>query len=272
MNWIVYTLKNPRVPDHVRYVGKTLKSPRARLLKHINTAVKARRPIRSQRWILSLVSIGLVPVIEVIESGCGEGYQDAERHWIAYYRALGHDLTNTTDGGEGIVGWGTPEQRRANAKNATAKLTPEQRRVRSEKIRAAFTPEHRKVLAEYQASLTPEERSARSKRALAGLTSEQRRRGALKGWAKMPPEKRRMAGEWLTGWMTPEQRSSNAKKGFARMTPEQRRTYSAPGMRAAAARTPEQHRASGIKAARTRRANLAARSEGQRVGRRADTA
>jgi hypothetical protein len=235
MNWIIYTLKCPRTLE-VRYVGFTSKGARSRLLKHINTAVKARRPICSQRWILSLVSIGLVPLIEVIESGSGDGWQDAERRWIAHYRAQGAGLTNATDGGESITGWGTPEQRSAVAKNATASLTPEQRRVRGERIRDAFTPEHRKALAQYQASLTPEQRSARSKKAIKGLTSKERRRRSLKQWANATPEQRRAAGERLTGRMTPEERSANAKKGFARMTLEQRRAYSAPGRQAAAAR------------------------------------
>jgi hypothetical protein len=54
------------------------------------------------RWIRSLRDSGQAPtlvILEVVESD----WQAAERRWIAYYRDLGADLTNHTDGGEGLI-------------------------------------------------------------------------------------------------------------------------------------------------------------------------
>jgi hypothetical protein len=63
-----------------------------------------------------MVSIGLEPQIEAIESGAGNDWAEAERRWIKFYRNAGARLSNTTDGGEGTPDyWSafTREQRRA---------------------------------------------------------------------------------------------------------------------------------------------------------------
>jgi len=180
MDWIIYMLKCPRT-QQVRYVGFTTTTARARLLKHVNDAIGGPQKTYRQRWIFSLVSIGLMPIIETIETGSGPGWGDAERRWIAHYRSQGARLVNATDGGEGLFGWGTPEQRSAIAKNATAKLTAEQRAARSEKIRAAMTPEHRNGLARYQEAMTAQQRSERAKSAVAGQEKDGRTRHRKSG-------------------------------------------------------------------------------------------
>lgn len=43
-------------------------------------------------------------VVVIQECEDGEVLSLAEKHWIAYYRALGCKLTNLTDGGEGTPG------------------------------------------------------------------------------------------------------------------------------------------------------------------------
>jgi hypothetical protein len=125
MNWLIYVLKNPLTLE-VRYVGSTTQGIERRLEQHIAGAQRAPRRSYCQNMLLSLHGIGLTPLIEAIESGSGEGWAAAERRWIAYYRAAGARLTNATDGGEGVVGWGTPEQRSGAAKKAIAAQTPEQ--------------------------------------------------------------------------------------------------------------------------------------------------
>ncbi len=42
--------------------------------------------------------------IEVIESGLGDSWKEAEKRWVAHYRAQGSRLTNLTDGGDGTLG------------------------------------------------------------------------------------------------------------------------------------------------------------------------
>jgi hypothetical protein len=120
VNWIIYTLKHPRTSE-VRYVGFTLQTPKQRLGEHISEALRSlgpeRRRSHKNNWVLSLLTIGLIPVLEVIEDGAGDGWKDTERHWIAGYQAAGARLVNAKHGGDGVIGyWGTAEQRTAAAR------------------------------------------------------------------------------------------------------------------------------------------------------------
>jgi hypothetical protein len=65
-------------------------------------------------WIRNLHDVGLTYQIEVIqELPDREILSQAEIFWIAYFRNLGADLTNLTDGGLGALGWRhTPESLR----------------------------------------------------------------------------------------------------------------------------------------------------------------
>jgi len=103
--WIIYALKNPRTGE-VRYIGWTSRSVKLRLKAHIDSALAAGRVRGSHknRWVLSLLSIGLRPELEVIETGTGDGWAEAERRWIATYRERNANLLNRSDGGEGNPG------------------------------------------------------------------------------------------------------------------------------------------------------------------------
>jgi len=89
----------------IRYVGVTV-SPSTRMRGHIFDATHFRTKARSSNWIRKLLARDDFPVMQIIETGTGDGWQDRERHWVAFYRAeLGDRLTNLTDGGEGQHGW-----------------------------------------------------------------------------------------------------------------------------------------------------------------------
>lgn len=112
---LIYALTYPGT-DRVRYVGKTVRSPRKRHNEHIMDAMrKARLPVH--RWIRSLYERGswscLWHLERVPES---EDWAARERHWIKKFREEGHDLLNLTDGGEGLPGHTrSPETRAAIA-------------------------------------------------------------------------------------------------------------------------------------------------------------
>lgn len=106
--WEIYTLADPRT-SVVRYVGVTFRG-KARFREHLSRAVTGGRTHRDC-WIRSLLSAGVRPTYQVIEQGTGEGWQDRERFWIARHKST-TDLTNCTEGGEGIPGYvPTPELR-----------------------------------------------------------------------------------------------------------------------------------------------------------------
>jgi hypothetical protein len=197
------------------------------LKAHIKEALCTRRT-HKQRWICSLLCIGLQPQIEVIEASTGDGWGDAERRWIAFYRAKGISLVNGTDGGDGTRGRGTSEKQRAAIKLASSRLTSEMRSANMKEAHARRTPAERienaqrakAHLQKANAALTPEQRRAyardSTKARWANKPIEERSAPAQRSW-----ETRRASGSKLS--LTREQYSAMAKKVNAARTPEQRR-------------------------------------------------
>lgn len=100
---IIYALIDPR-DGAIRYVGKTHRSARRRLQRHLAPSY-LRGETHKERWIRVLLAIGLEPRIETMEACCSAGeLAIAERRHIGRLRAAGANLTNATDGGDGGSG------------------------------------------------------------------------------------------------------------------------------------------------------------------------
>ena len=54
-------------------------------------------------WIKSLLILDIIPIITLIEEASDECWVEREIFWIKYYRDSGFNLTNSTDGGEGML-------------------------------------------------------------------------------------------------------------------------------------------------------------------------
>ena len=94
IKWDVYSLGDPR-SGVVRYVGITVDLP-GRISAHMNDREKTPKG----RWISELRRKRLRPVVNVLQSGCGRGASEAEKFWIANFRAMvGDALTNRSAGG-----------------------------------------------------------------------------------------------------------------------------------------------------------------------------
>lgn len=215
LNWVIYVLKCPRTRQ-VRYVGFTSKALEARLGEHIRAAARRPHQDHKHQWIASLFSIGLIPDIEAIATGSGDGWAEAERHWIAAHRAQGARLVNGTDGGEGVIGWGTPEQRSAAAKKRQDTLGPERRSASARKAIATRTPAQCSDAArKFQAAKTPAQRSAARRKGHLTMGQERSSEAARKRWAAKTPEQRSEVRK--KGWaaLSPEQRTAQAIKGHA---------------------------------------------------------
>lgn len=239
LSWIVYTLTNPRTGE-VRYVGWTCKTLNRRLNTHIQTAVS--KPPRDHRakWILSLLSIGVRPVIEAIESGSGEGWAEAEKRWIATFRANGARLVNATDGGEGTVGCpSSAAARKASSLRTKGKrmdaehLAKWHAAARAANLGRALSKEHRAKLSKIQIGkkrplevLKPMW-EANVVRYQNGISDETREKQAAvkRGKVYSAETRAKMSAAALGKPDSPEVR---AKKGaiirmrFALLTPEQR--------------------------------------------------
>lgn len=97
--WHVYGLTDPR-DSKVRYVGWAF-DPARRLKAHLYRCTSEAN--HKAAWLRQLSTLGLEPSLLILETNSGD-WASAERRWIAHYRAMGADLTNSTDGGEGVVG------------------------------------------------------------------------------------------------------------------------------------------------------------------------
>lgn len=156
----------------VRYVGKTIKTPEARLSGHIRNA-KAGKPAHVYCWMRTLSA---PPLIVVIESNVPvDELNDEERRWIFVMRMLRVRLTNLTDGGDG----GTL------AAEPLARMTE---RLRSPEIRARLATARRGKTA------SAETRAKQSASQLQRVTAESQemkaRRAAASRGKKASPELR----------------------------------------------------------------------------------
>lgn len=95
----VYVLKHPETQE-VRYVGVTSRSSRVRLSEHISVAKNQLRKTYCVDWIRSLLSQGLRPTLEVIDTVALDALNEKEVEYIAKYLQDGCRLTNHTSGGQ----------------------------------------------------------------------------------------------------------------------------------------------------------------------------
>jgi hypothetical protein len=140
----VYGLIDPRT-RFVRYIGKSttgMSRPKA----HREPKIRSRNT-HCAAWVRSLIALGLDYEICVLETATRETVDDTERWWIAFARACGWDLTNHTDGGDGLTGF---------------KMSPETRAKMSARMKAEMsTPEAKaRVSAAHRGKVvSPETRS-----------------------------------------------------------------------------------------------------------------
>ena len=95
----IYALFGPREPDEIRYVGKAL-NLRDRIYAHKADAKRGTKRY-VYNWIRKLQSQEVEFEAKVLEIVMGDSWADRERHWVSYYKELGHKLTNLSEGGEG---------------------------------------------------------------------------------------------------------------------------------------------------------------------------
>lgn len=142
--FVVYGLVDPE-SGQLRYIGKSccgLKRARS----HAYPSYLNRDRSHCGNWIRSLSRRGLRYGIVTIQTHETQGLlSQAEAFWISYFRSMGCQLTNITDGGEGCAGRVVSESTREKMrlaslgnKNAAGKrynLTVEQRQAAAQRAR-----------------------------------------------------------------------------------------------------------------------------------------
>jgi hypothetical protein len=248
MKHLIYALIDPR-DDRVHYVGKSS-----------NGLQRPKRPHTAKcgAWQLELKTLGLSPEILILEEIADpnapgvkcwwrpgkntNALNDAERHWVAFWRAYGGMLLNETDGGVGKTGYkATPEWR---AKLKARMLKPEVRAANSARMKKVWgSPELRAAQsARVKARMaTPEARAANSASAKTRMSTPEARAANSARMKKIwgSPERRAAQSAHMKAWMAtpeaqvlfkgdanpsrrPEVRAAKSARGKARMTSESR--------------------------------------------------
>src|SRR5262245_9482 len=95
----IYVLEDP-FTGAARYIGKS-NNPVKRLERHLRESRASQRCLR-HCWFKALQDCGVRPIMKILERCEETRWVERERYWIAYYRDRGADLTNGTDGGDGL--------------------------------------------------------------------------------------------------------------------------------------------------------------------------
>lgn len=131
---IIYALIDPR-SGYVGYIGRS-SSRLNRAHSHWENPNALNRHDPCHRWLKSIIDHGLVPIAEILEEfpptdDVSQKLNDAERFWIASFRASGARLKNITDGGDSFPDTRGPKNwmygRAHPSKGKRLNLTDEQR-------------------------------------------------------------------------------------------------------------------------------------------------
>lgn len=125
----IYGLVDPRT-NEVRYIGWAT-NPKKRFREHILSRDKSRKV----NWIKQLYNFQMKPELIIIESNVGHNYAEREIYWIAYYRSIGCDLTNMTNGGDGTLGLVHSDETKEKIRQKTIGNKRNQGRIHSDEAR-----------------------------------------------------------------------------------------------------------------------------------------
>lgn len=120
----IYGLMEPGTGT-IRYVGKTYNMIR-RLKGHMESA-RSKSNTHRANWLRFL---GRVPDVCLLQVCRENEWQEAERFWIDTLRNTGHDLVNSTLGGDGINEAGRPLPEKNRLALVRAWADPEKRKAR----------------------------------------------------------------------------------------------------------------------------------------------
>lgn len=117
----IYALKCP-ITGRVRYIGKS-NNPQKRLSRHLGE--DRDRNCHRKTWLNSLTVRGLRPILEILSEVPESEWQAWECAYIEYFRESGCDLTNNTNGGDGVVNLSPEAKERGRLKQVGRKQSPE---------------------------------------------------------------------------------------------------------------------------------------------------
>jgi hypothetical protein len=147
MPYTVYALFDEREPDAVRYVGFSV-DPEKRFYSHLGEAQRSQQRSHRLNWIRKVSADGpfvhwrTLLVVETADAAALAEIASIKAHLDA-----GHQLTNGTEGGEGVQGFGGVLSPEALARRTAAMATPAYLARRSEQSTEYWASEGKR---EYQ--------------------------------------------------------------------------------------------------------------------------
>ena len=103
MRTFIYVLQD--IDGEIRYVGKTCHTLLSMFKQHLNESKHKKGNSHKNNWFRACIKKGYYPImrcIEIIDDGDGNLQ---EMYWIDRYKKQGCNLTNITNGGEGVSGY-----------------------------------------------------------------------------------------------------------------------------------------------------------------------
>ncbi len=92
----IYSLSDP-ITGEIRYIGKA-NNPKKRILDHIKEGETSNKSHKIS-WVKSLISKGLIPIVEIVDEVPKSEWEFWEIYWISQFRAWKFNLTNISSGG-----------------------------------------------------------------------------------------------------------------------------------------------------------------------------
>lgn len=184
----IYTLHDPDTLE-VRYVGFTSKSLEDRIKKHIRCS--SEEHTHKSRWIKSIIRNGKIPAILLVENVFTENWKERERFWISHFRKAGCDLTNSCDGGEGVINPSDEARLKMRAAKVGKKFSEETRsKMSSARRGVARTPETRAKIGKAARNRSPETMEKLRKASTGRIHSDETRQKLSELHKKRTPEER----------------------------------------------------------------------------------
>lgn len=135
MTTFIYALNDPKT-GLTRYIGKA-NSPKTRLGNHLSRCRSPHERCHRSSWIQSLLTEGLEPILEIVKEVPVTDWRYWEKTYIHWYKTLGFDLVNGTEGGDGCPGAVRSPETRQRISDANKRRSPEMRKKISDAITAA---------------------------------------------------------------------------------------------------------------------------------------
>lgn len=157
MKHYIYILIDPR-DNRLRYVGKTVNIQN----RYDAHCTKQRGNHHRANWLNQLYFLGLKPVMQIIEECNEDTWANREIFWIKYYRDLGCDLVNETNGGEGVTGhsWTPNEKQRlkmSEAKKGKSFTEDHKNKIREANKGKTLSEDHKRKISEATRGKTRDE-------------------------------------------------------------------------------------------------------------------